>query len=57
MDQDRNQFIRDDDGEDSNNMIQSDLVKIVFELPYMTKAQRDMFEFSEEGYLKLKAEA
>lgn len=39
----RNKFIKDEDGDDGNNVVQSDLVKLAFDLPYMTQELRDKF--------------
>ena len=52
----RNQFIKDEDTDTSNNVIQSDLVKLAFDLPYMTSEQREKFQFNEEGYKDLLGE-
>lgn len=44
------QFIKDKNNADENNLYQSDLVKMVFEIPYMPKEMRDKFKFDEESY-------
>ena len=46
----RMQFIKDKNNADENNLYQSDLVKMAFEIPYMPKEMRDKFKFDEKSY-------
>lgn len=48
----RSQKIFDGDADTSNNFIQSDLVRLVMNLPYMPLEERRKFKFSYLGYLE-----
>lgn len=49
----REKYIKDGDDDDSNNVYQSDLVRLVLNLAYLTKAQVDNFTFDREGFERL----
>ena len=49
--EDRAHGIRDGDKDDSNDHIQSDLIRMVLNLPFMHKNDRNMFTFSSQGYM------
>ena len=49
--EDRAHGIRDGDNDNSNDHIQSDLIRMVLNLPFMQKNDRSMFKFSSEGYM------
>jgi len=48
----RAEYIIDDDDNEENDLAQSDLVKLVLNLPYMTEKRQKDFEFSTEWYTK-----
>ena len=46
----RSDYIIDDDDNESNDLAQSDLVKLVINMPYMTEKFQRKFRFSIEWY-------
>lgn len=48
--EDRGHGIRDGDADDGNDHIQSDLTRMVLNIPFMHKKDRNMFTFSNQGY-------
>jgi hypothetical protein len=55
MGEKRSQYIKDGDDDDENNMMQSDLVKIILNLPYLPISLAESFTFDKEFYKKTKA--
>ena len=49
-------YIIDEDEDETNDDIQSDLVKIVLNLGYLTKEQRKKFKFNKQEFIKYKYE-
>lgn len=49
---DRKELIQDDDDDDENNAYQSDLVRLVLNLAYMTDADFQTYEFTKEAMVK-----
>jgi hypothetical protein len=48
--EDRKTCIIDDDDDEDNDNAQSDLVRVVLNLAYLTKAQAEDFTFSKDAY-------
>lgn len=48
----RSDYIIDDDDNESNDLAQSDLVKLVLNLPYMSEKVKNNFEFSMQWYTR-----
>ena len=47
---DREKFIIDDDADEGNDYAQSDLVKMILNLAFMTEEQAKQFNFSKDSY-------
>lgn len=54
--EDREKYIIDDDDDEGNDNAQSDLVRAVFCLAYMTKAQADAFAFNKDAMVRFKSD-
>ncbi len=50
----RNSYIKDDDEDEGNDMMQSDIVKIILNLAYMPTELAKSFTFNKEFYQKAK---
>lgn len=50
----RNSYIKDDDEDEDNDMMQSDIVKIILNLAYMPTKLARTFTFDKEFYKKAK---
>lgn len=48
--EDREKYIIDDDDDEGNDMAQSDLVKIILNLAFLTEKQAKEFTFSKDAY-------
>lgn len=47
--EDRERFIIDDDSDEENDFVQSDMVKLIMNLAFLPQARARAFEFSVEG--------
>ena len=50
----RSDYIIDDDDDEENDCAQSDLVKVILNLAFITEKQAKMFTFSKEVYLQFR---
>ena len=52
--EDRNKFIIDDDNDEDNDSAQSDLVRVVLNLAFLTEEQAANFTFSKNSFKNIK---
>jgi len=52
--EDRNKFIIDDDNDEDNDSAQSDLVRVVLNLAFLTQEQAENFTFSKNSFKNIK---